>query len=1196
MVICLVCAAAAPPGRPIQRTSAAQHLKSRDHQRSIQHRDEQNLHQQRAESARAARQEFQEQLERLPRAELHLPEPAPATDQGTQEFWADFDANSSNFHIDFDTSPVELAARNAEKIRKDLDAFGDFDDTELGYELGAERDAEDLLAQNRARDDEQQMEDALAALLSSGDYTEDPCHGNDSNWYPYPSKLLFLLDVADNLGRLRISESLMKLFLYILKEAGVKNVPSIGALRKFQSSLRENGSGVPTIRCKSVQDKIFYVNDIRKIVANASHFTIPENGVISEIWHAEKWTKNLDTSLLSPMWAASNGRHYYINELAQLRSGKFVIPLRWITRHRQVEADAYEVLVNEHGIATVVDVMAIEISARDLAFNIHDLEHRGELPLWSMEAVDDGYPDRMPHPLRKIAQGRPVYTTLINFFSDDVSGNRSKSWNKHFNCYFTNANLPRAFHQQEAHVHFISTSQHATVPEQFCDVRKIVVGTHVDPIPVKDPATNEEAFILLGINVDSSDNPMQSEVCSHIGDKGNLPCRKCEVGGNQLAKQSNEGYHAFFSTGTQRSKGKVLDIVRQQLHLACQGVSSHVETNQTETGIKDSYAQYWISKILNDCEDWVKSERANRERSTLVRDLRAEFAAQRRIWVDENFEDIVNPFFLVPGHDPTQDTSLEILHIILLGNVKYIWWYSHSIWKDHEKTTYSQRMQATDIDGLNIPPIRASYIMQYANSLIGRQLKAVIQTGVFHVHDLVDNAHCTAWKAVGELAALLWVPEIDDMVQYCADLRIAISNVLDAFADIDPSKMILKIKLHLLTHLPDDARSLGPLIGVATEIFESFNGVFRTASVLSNHRAPSRDIARQLANQEGARSLALGCSWFDAELQEWRSPGPSIKRFMDAQPNLKRMMGLNVHNDPRPGTTRLAPLPAREVGMPRPQRQTVSLEATHARHSFNFVDHSPAGGAWHHAKTLIAKSGDSCSVNSWVFFNLSPTETAAGRILELLVSATDSNTVLAVVDHFNISATKHVVYSMPQLFHRHGEQTSQIVQAQASLIFHICDILFLFNAQHDCIGGKCAATGVRRLEQEREETDITEAAIEHTDHPRYIINTSAFHNAHLLRRTLARDLIRPIPIFLDEEERTKAHNQYATQLRATTSKKRKDRQDEAERKAKEAAAARQRADELEKAAAEAAAEADEEDIDMPRRLRPPMQPSLDISE
>ncbi|KAJ6494368.1 hypothetical protein C8R45DRAFT_771753, partial [Mycena sanguinolenta] len=54
---------------------------------------------------------------------------------------------------------------------------------------------------------------------------------------------------------------------------------------------------------------------------------------------------------------------------------------------------------------------------------------------------------------------------------------------------------------------------------------------------------------------------------------------------------------------------------------------------------------------------------------------------------------------------------------------------------------------------------------------------------------------------------------------------------------------VTKIKYHLLTHTDEGVIQFGPLIGVATENFESFNGVFRFCSILSNHLAPSRDIA-----------------------------------------------------------------------------------------------------------------------------------------------------------------------------------------------------------------------------------------------------------------------------------------------------------------------------------------------------------------
>ena len=107
------------------------------------------------------------------------------------------------------------------------------------------------------------------------------------------------------------------------------------------------------------------------------------------------------------------------------------------------------------------------------------------------------------------------------------------------------------------------------------------------------------------------------------------------------------------------------------------------------------------------------------------------------------------------GLDIHRDTPVEILHSILLGIIKYIWRHSLSLWSDKTKTTFVLRLQSTDILGLSIPPIRAAYLTQYGRSLVGRQLKTVGQTAVFHLRDLVDTKVFNVWLAVSELTALM---------------------------------------------------------------------------------------------------------------------------------------------------------------------------------------------------------------------------------------------------------------------------------------------------------------------------------------------------------------------------------------------------------------------------------------------------------
>ncbi|KAF8488776.1 hypothetical protein JB92DRAFT_3249859 [Gautieria morchelliformis] len=909
------------------------------------------------------------------------------------------------------------------------------------------------------------------------------------------------------------------MFLWVLSESGAHDVPSLYALRETQARLRKFG-GVTTKRFESSLGNVMYLNDIPEIIAHdyanpqiaplLCFYPEEKEGCVSEIWQMKR-IKELPAEQLTPM-VRKGLKDFYVNELEELRSGEYVmIPHMWIIHNNVMCADARRVELTQDGL--VVKPELVNIQGDDLAFTYFDLMEEGGIKFVD-HITDDSVQALMPNPLCAVANGYELYTSFVFLWADDVGGNISKMVNAHKNIYLAHVNVPGQLLQQEYFVRFVATSPHASTPEQFEAVLEMVRGTQHKPPRTYNSHSHRLCKFRIAVPGLPADNPQQSEECSHIGPSGNCKCRRCLVGGPAAVTDSDDGYHALHEPGAPRRVVRTIEEIQKQLLKATEGKLAPVSAMQTASGVKDRVAQGWIVKVLSK----VKAIKADHPSWS-----HAQVQQAAKEWLDEQPGQRWSPLLSFPGLDPHRDTLVEILHTVLLGLIKYVWHNLHTSWKDPERELFIICLQGTNIDGLTIPPIRAAYMSQYCNALVGKHFKTLMQTVVFHVHGIVSQPQFELIKATGRLGAVLWYHKICNMVEYLGDLRILVANVLDAFDTVDPTRILDKGKLHILSHLPDDVERFGPAIRYATEVFECFNHVFRMCSVLSNHQAPGRDIARKCSSMEHVKHLMSGGFWEadpvdEAQGSEWVQSSRRVQAMLIQHPIVQTHLGW-------------VPPPKHTPGYVKPiitqkKRKTLTWADTpgaQARLQAPPLDHS----TWHHGIAVTAQSDDICKVGTWVFAG-SELATVIGHIHCLLIPEGPSeHCSYVILEVYHISDTLHAAFNMPLLRCLTTDPEFLGIRSQ--------DIRFMVNVQHDCRTAKCGVTGSRVYRQEREATSRTSPALVHADDMQFVLNLNAIHNADLVHETLPRTLTAPEPL---HQDRRSYHDRMAAQVRVMRTHKR----------------------------------------------------------
>ncbi|KAF8062389.1 hypothetical protein FPV67DRAFT_1422187 [Lyophyllum atratum] len=950
---------------------------------------------------------------------------------------------------------------------------------------------------------------------------------SDKEWFPYPDKAMFLTDVLFSSPRLRFSRAQQKAVLSWARELG-GTVPSYDKFRKTQATLLKE-VGDPTARQESGRGNVWYLNDIgdavKKDMANphtrAGMFLYPEDAGnrLSEVWHGDKLLRDIPDEVLSPT-IRHCGVIYYVNELVKRSNDRWFLPKRWITRNNGKEMMARGFHVIDTGSGLVVEndnEDTVEVSSFIANF-VQILD--GNSGIYPFAATCDGYSEAMPHPLRAKAGSRPVYSIPLAIFIDDVSGNKSKQWNKHFSCYMSNGALPRAKLEEEFHVRFVATSPYATPLEIMQGVRASIEKHFAEPIEAWDCENKEEVLLQTYALLFAGDNPMQAELCSCAGLGTNFFCRTCHAGGTREWKQSNSGFAEVLKEGEPRTSQETTDTVLEQILMALQpNVSTSLAEAVRLSGVKDALAQPIIDLLVKLGQDLRKTNPDGSQHSP--EEVQAILTEELRKHQTKG-NGIINPLLDMDGGvDIHKDTPTEILHTILLGVLKYYW--GQTVWLLEKGKTFSlfqTRLNSIVEHGLNIPKVQADYMCQYRGGLIGKHFKTLSQIMAFAAYDLVPANVLDAWLILGRLTVLLWHTEIEDINIYISDLEACLNDFVDITCKCSPSILISKPKFHFLLHLPFYIRRFGPAVLFSTERYEAYNAVFRACSIYSNRLTPSRDIAWAFAGIDRVKHIVTGGWWKDTGSKKWVCASRNIMRHILHHPEFAAMVGLPTKVARQPGRVTTYPK-SRKSGAVVSQEVTVAFGDSLAGKSTS--NEALLGLQYRTAIGINCCSGDFVKIGQDVIVRaeqgpFSPLSFGTLREILLPVKAVfRPDEIQITVQLFRVESEAHPRLHMPV-----------VSRTPDHVVLSPKDIECSVNLQHNCHRGQCTASGLQTLHQEREVTTKFRTTMKHTDNDSFVVNTHSLHNYRQIRSA--------IPTFVPRhsfsvDDRGRLHHAAASQIR-----------------------------------------------------------------
>ncbi|THG93047.1 hypothetical protein EW026_g8075 [Hermanssonia centrifuga] len=388
---------------------------------------------------------------------------------------------------------------------------------------------------------------------------------NKDVWFPWQNKKHCLLDILGAFLCAAFSEAEMEITRWVAAKLGVRNLPSIHIVKIHRSKVLKLAGTQPQV-LKSAIGNLYCKTSLASILAHEVANPI--------VWQLlEFYPEDSGPRLAEARQGEYDGQDYFVSEPAlatvdDIGTIQPVIPVRFFTRNKTLFAKVHCLHVERHANrdSFVVDASgALEQGSMELPLHAFFLSYPRLLESHNAyglppptriagicrstasngpgraAAVFDVWKAPLLNPWRTKAQGKRVLVLPLWWYCDDTSSNSSKKWNKHNSFLCVLAGLPCKHVHLAYNIHFLATSNIAALLEMFEGIAADLKQMQADGLVAWDCVLDEDVVYIPWALACLGDNPMQSELSSHIGLQGKWFCRVCHAHGKDNSLTGEEG-------------------------------------------------------------------------------------------------------------------------------------------------------------------------------------------------------------------------------------------------------------------------------------------------------------------------------------------------------------------------------------------------------------------------------------------------------------------------------------------------------------------------------------------------------------------------------------------------------------------------------------------------------------------------------